>query len=171
MVYFVLLGDPIDFFSWLLNSLHMALGGTKKKSSSRMMTYRFLAIKFWRMNGWHSFFSQLCMTHSGVRWRFPPESCRPNCVWVHVQVVSLVITVCCVMLESWRCCTANGYWGVSGEGHNFSISSPHAWPSNNSPISSRSTLICIQSSSFLRRAHTYKCTDKEVVCSFTKIMA
>lgn len=31
-------GDPIDFLSWLLNSLHMALGGTRKNSSSMMQT-------------------------------------------------------------------------------------------------------------------------------------
>lgn len=28
------LGDPVDFLSWLLNTLHMALGGTKKQRSS-----------------------------------------------------------------------------------------------------------------------------------------
>ena len=29
-----LLGDPIDFLSWFLNALHLALNGTKKKNSS-----------------------------------------------------------------------------------------------------------------------------------------
>lgn len=29
-----ILGDPIDFLSWFLNSLHMALNGTKKPNSS-----------------------------------------------------------------------------------------------------------------------------------------
>ena len=27
-------GDPIEFLSWLLNTLHKALGGTKKSNSS-----------------------------------------------------------------------------------------------------------------------------------------
>ena len=27
-------GDPIDFLSWLMNTLHKALGGTKKADSS-----------------------------------------------------------------------------------------------------------------------------------------
>lgn len=27
-------GDPIDFLSWLLNSLHLTLNGTKNSSSS-----------------------------------------------------------------------------------------------------------------------------------------
>lgn len=28
------LGDPIDFLSWFLNALHLALNGTKKRDSS-----------------------------------------------------------------------------------------------------------------------------------------
>ena len=30
----VVSGDPIDFLSWLMNTLHKALGGTKKADSS-----------------------------------------------------------------------------------------------------------------------------------------
>lgn len=29
-----LIGDPVEFLSWLLNALHLALNGTKKASSS-----------------------------------------------------------------------------------------------------------------------------------------
>ena len=37
MIVTCLSGDPIDFLSWLLNSLHIALGGTRKKGSSMYM--------------------------------------------------------------------------------------------------------------------------------------
>ena len=30
-------GDPVDFLSWLLNTLHMALRGTKKSGSSELI--------------------------------------------------------------------------------------------------------------------------------------
>ena len=33
-IYFVTKGDPIEFLSWLLNSLHLTLNGTKSATSS-----------------------------------------------------------------------------------------------------------------------------------------
>ena len=34
-LFIFLLGDPVEFLSWFLNSLHTTLGGTKKSTSSK----------------------------------------------------------------------------------------------------------------------------------------